>query len=243
MGARDTERGCPACGEPIGARATYCMHCGADLPDRAPDPEDADDGDDSFLSRLRSWSGDESGGEVTIERERERASTESSDTPGRGRDVATDSRESRGFGSETDSTRSDRDAHRGPGERERATGDGTGTDRGGGEELFDGAFDSSLKAAGATLAAAGFVLLYATSISLPGTIAALVAWAAVSAAFLTRDSVLDAVPRLVVGFVLFMLFVPTGFSFGVGLSPIGLLSAGIVLFIPALFVAWGLRHK
>lgn len=25
---------CPSCGEPVGTRATYCMHCGRDLPDR-----------------------------------------------------------------------------------------------------------------------------------------------------------------------------------------------------------------
>lgn len=242
MSAGGDEDACPACGEPIGARATYCMHCGTDLPGRAPSAEEADDSD-SFLSGLHPWSSDESGGEVTIERERERVSTESSSAHGPASDAAADARESRGFGSETDATPSGRDAHRGTGRRERATGSETGTESGGREGLVDGAFDSSLKAAGATLVAAGFVLLYATSISVPGTVAALVAWAVVSAAILARDPALDAVPRLVAGFVLFMLFVPTGFSFGVGLSPIGLLSAGIVLFIPGLFVAWSLRHK
>lgn len=35
---------CPECGEPIGASATYCMHCGTDLPmDESADVSDADD--------------------------------------------------------------------------------------------------------------------------------------------------------------------------------------------------------
>jgi hypothetical protein len=222
MSSRGAESGCPECGEPIGARATYCMHCGADLPDRAPTPEDADDGDDSFFSRVRSWASDESGGEVTIERERERASSESS---------------------ETASTRERENADRVPRRNEGTTERAGGAESDAQEGLVDGAFASSLKAAGATLGVAGLVLLYATSISVPGTVAALVAWAVVSAAILARDPALDAVPRLVAGFVLFVLFVPTAFSFGTGLSPMGLLSAGIVLLVPGLFVAWSLRHK
>lgn len=46
---------CPACGEPVGVRATYCMHCGRDLPDRADydDVTGESDGGETLLTRLR----------------------------------------------------------------------------------------------------------------------------------------------------------------------------------------------
>lgn len=45
MAWRDaTDPACPECGEPIGATATYCMHCGTDLAmDDSADVSDADD--------------------------------------------------------------------------------------------------------------------------------------------------------------------------------------------------------
>jgi hypothetical protein len=50
-----TDPTCPHCGEGVGARATYCMHCGRDIPDRASDrqSETVDDGE-ALLTRVRS---------------------------------------------------------------------------------------------------------------------------------------------------------------------------------------------
>lgn len=39
----DPDPRCPACGEPIGQTATYCMHCSADLPQQLEAADD--DGD------------------------------------------------------------------------------------------------------------------------------------------------------------------------------------------------------
>lgn len=46
---------CPSCGEPVGLRATFCMHCGRDLPDRVEydDVGEAEEGSESLLTRLR----------------------------------------------------------------------------------------------------------------------------------------------------------------------------------------------
>jgi|GEM_PF-2135427 len=80
---------CPSCGEPVGARASHCIHCWRDLPERAdapgyddvtggtheithstddvtgatPEVREPDDGDESLLTRLRSGIGERRAGE------------------------------------------------------------------------------------------------------------------------------------------------------------------------------------
>lgn len=44
MGTNDASPDCPECGEPIGARASYCMHCGAEFGDQGPDQGGEDGG-------------------------------------------------------------------------------------------------------------------------------------------------------------------------------------------------------
>jgi hypothetical protein len=82
---------CPSCGEPVGARASHCIHCWRDLPERADAPgyDDVtggtheithstdevtgatpgvrapDDGGESLLARLRSGIGERRGSEST----------------------------------------------------------------------------------------------------------------------------------------------------------------------------------
>jgi len=88
---------CPSCDEPVGARATYCMHCGRDLPDRAEfdDPGgDADGG--SLLGRIRRKSSSDADDPVTgtsdsVQWSSERSST-SETGDGSGRSATDDER-------------------------------------------------------------------------------------------------------------------------------------------------------
>jgi len=82
---------CPSCGEPVGARASHCIHCWRDLPEQADSAEyddvtggthdithstdevtgatpavrAPDDGGESLLARLRSVTGERRGGEAS----------------------------------------------------------------------------------------------------------------------------------------------------------------------------------
>lgn len=67
-GAERADTACPSCDEPVGARASFCMHCGRDLPDRTEYDEvtgqaETGDGGETLLSRLRPGTSTEQAGE------------------------------------------------------------------------------------------------------------------------------------------------------------------------------------
>lgn len=190
---------CPSCGGPVGVRATFCMHCGADLPDRVEYDDvtrEADAGGESLLTRLRPGSTEQT---ETVEA----ASTDS---------IEFQPDESAGqFGAEDEASAAS--------ESRPGVPTGRGTD---GPTLLpvDGLFDRSddatrLLTGLAVLGVAGAVGL---DLSLPVTGAALamVAWAGSVVSMARHRSGFDAMRYGTDGLMVTLVFVSFALAYGLG---------------------------
>jgi hypothetical protein len=186
---------CPECGEPIGQRATYCMHCSADLTDEQEAADTDDDGDwdrDSDVADERAAEENDPISSVVDDAAEEISGGSEATT------AADGSAETAAAGGSADPTASQ------PAESPARSGEPTpqGTPASGDDELLDsdGIVDNTLTvivgiAAGIVVGIVATITVLSTIQTGWGFLLGLLAWIASTAHLVRRDTVQGAVSR------------------------------------------------
>jgi len=239
------EQTCPHCDEPVGSRATYCMHCGRDLPDPGADggPVEYDDpaamrdtseGDGALLERVTSRVRSVAGGDAaTVDAGYDERTDAWDDEEGADEEWATsDAAQATGGERTADGERSLTRDSRVP-----------SPDGSDGPRLLslDGWPDASLSVVAAVVGGllAGVASLFALGVPLheAGVWLSVLAWLG-STAYLGRQrSVYDAVRYGVYGLAILMVFVPFGLAISAEGGPSARAVALAVMLVPVGVVA------
>jgi hypothetical protein len=215
------ESTCPDCGRKVGARATHCMHCGAEWECDGSRREETDSRGESLLARLRPGSASgRSDAATTATTERASAVRETTEPT---RETPRSHGDDRG----TDETTGSTD---GAVRRTAASAGGTAGE-------LRAWIPDSWRYRAAAVAVPAAVLAFGASLTVPGTAAALAGWVLFSLVALASRPTTDALPGVLAGFVLFALFVPAGVV-GLGQGGFGA-AAGLLLLLVALgYALW-----